>query len=146
MGQRPAIGTVARHRVERVRHGEDPGGEWDLVALQAVGIALAVEALVMVAGHVAHHLRQVELVEDVARDLGVLAHLLELVAVEPAGLQQDAIRDADLADVVDHRAHLHGLELVVAEAKLAREHQGVLGHALGVAAGVGVLRLDRAGE
>src|SRR5205085_767919 len=38
----PAVGPVARHRVERVRDREDPRGEGDLLAADAVGIAVAV--------------------------------------------------------------------------------------------------------
>ena len=46
---RAPVGTVARHRVERVGHGEDARAQRDRVAGEAVRIALAVLALVMVA-------------------------------------------------------------------------------------------------
>src|SRR5215216_565066 len=45
------VGPVARHRVEGVRDGQDPGGERDVLAREAVRIAEAVEALVVVAHH-----------------------------------------------------------------------------------------------
>jgi hypothetical protein len=38
--------------------------------------------------------------DDVAAELGVPAHDRELRVVEPGGLEQHRVRDADLADVV----------------------------------------------
>src|SRR5689334_5922552 len=48
-GPGPAVGPVRRHRVERVGHRQDAGGERDLLTGEAVGVAAAVEALVMAA-------------------------------------------------------------------------------------------------
>src|SRR5207244_13644067 len=46
-----SIGTIARHRVERVGEGEDARAEWDPLAGQACGIAAAVPAFVMLLHH-----------------------------------------------------------------------------------------------
>ena len=50
-GQRLAVRAVARHGVERVGDGEDARGERDLLAGEPVGVAGAVVALVVAAGH-----------------------------------------------------------------------------------------------
>src|SRR2546426_91283 len=50
-GQRRAIGTIARHRVERVGESEDARAERNPVACQGCGITQTVPALVMGAYH-----------------------------------------------------------------------------------------------
>ena len=47
-GERGTVRAVARHRVERVRHGEDARRERDVVPAQPVRIPVSVPALVVV--------------------------------------------------------------------------------------------------
>ena len=42
------IGTIAGHRHKGIRDGDDPGKQWNIVTAEAVGVAGAVNALVMV--------------------------------------------------------------------------------------------------
>ena len=58
-----AVRAVRRHRVVCVRNGEDPGNKWDAVADQAVRVAIAIDALVVVA--------------DDAGDFGVILDIRE---------------------------------------------------------------------
>ena len=76
----------------------------------------------------------------------MLLHHLPLLVVERARLVEDALGDPDLADVVQEGADLDRVELDAAVAEAACERDGDAGDALGVAAGVVVLRLHRAGE
>ena len=72
---------------------------------EARGVAGAVDSLVVGERHQRGEVEQVDVGagEDVVADLGVALHHLALVVGEPAGLEQDPVGDADLADVV-HRA------------------------------------------
>jgi hypothetical protein len=70
-------------------------------------------------------------------------HLLALPAAELAGLQQDLIGDADLADVVHRRRREQQLGALVVEAELAAEEGADCGDPVDVPAGFGVAQLDR---
>ena len=78
----------------------------DRLAGEAVGIAAAVPALVLVP----HRLRDVaearQRLQDPLADDRVLAHQVPLGVVERPGLVQDRVGDADLPDVVEQRAGL----------------------------------------
>ena len=78
--------------------------------------------------------------------LGVAAHDCELGVVELRGLQQDGVRDADLADVVEHAGGAQLLDPLLAQAERGAELGGVAGDGLGVRVRVAVLGVDRAGE
>ena len=71
-----------------------------VVAREPVRVAAAVVVLVVVA-HRLHELVREQRPDDLGAEHGVLLHLLPLLRVEAAGLEQDAVGDADLADVVE---------------------------------------------
>jgi hypothetical protein len=62
------------------------------------------------------------------------------------GLEQDRVADADLADVVQERAELEGLEAVGRIAGLLGQDQRVGRDPTAVALGVRILGLDRLGQ
>src|SRR3954453_9044565 len=98
-GQRLLVGAARAHRVVRVAHRDDPGGQWYLVAEAPVGVAAAVDALVRGAhdrGDVGEGRRRLD---DALADDGVTLHERPLRGVERAGLLEDRVRDRDLADV-----------------------------------------------
>ena len=66
--------------------------------------------------------------------------------IERAGLEQDGVGDADLADVVQHARRADHLEPLAVDPELDRERAGVAGDALGVRMGVAVLGVDGARE
>ena len=110
--------SAAMLRARASGDADDAGDQRDLVLLEAVGVAGAVPAFVVVAddrnhGHQVHH------VVEHGRALdGMRLHVLELAVGKLSGLAQHGIVDADLADVVERRAGadlipLRGAELEV---------------------------------
>jgi hypothetical protein len=91
---------------------EDPGELRDLVADQAIRIARAVVPLVVVADdrQLRRELRDRR--DDLRPEHRMGVHRDPLVAGQPVRLQQDVVRHADLADVVEQAAPLERLELL----------------------------------
>jgi hypothetical protein len=73
-------------------------------------------------------------------------HLRELVGGQAAGLEQDAIRDGDLADVVQRSGLAQQRELALGHAERRADAHGQLGDARRVLAGVVVAVLGRERE
>ena len=144
--QRAPVRAVGYERVPGVAGEHDARGERDLLAGDAVRVAAAVPALVLVADRVRHRGEAGQRPQDALADDGVLAHQLPLLGVEPAGLVEDLVGDPDLADVVEQRdrADLVGRAAVQAEA--AGDRAGELVDLVGVAAGVAVARLEGGGQ
>ncbi len=84
--------------------------------------------------------------DDVHPDQGVGPDHVELLVGQPAGLVQDVVLDADLADVVKRAARLEHLDLFVVAAHPARDADRVVGDAGRVLLGVGVLGFDGADQ
>ena len=103
------VDAVACQGVEDVGDGGDPPLERDVVARQAARISAAVEALVV---GPRDHRREIaarslqESAQHPEADLGVHLDLQALRGRERPGLQQDAVADRDLADVVQHAGEL----------------------------------------
>ena len=116
-----AVAAVGGHRLVGVGHGEDARLERDLVPAQAARVAEAVGALVVSEDPLAQ-VGELGARQEARADLGVRVHLLPLALVERAGLREHAVRDADLADVVQHAGEPHALHALLLEAELAR-HQ-----------------------
>ena len=118
---RLAVGAVGGHRLERVGGEDDPRLEGDGVAGEAVRVAAAVEALVVVA-HPVRLERHVGGLDDVEPEQRVALHHLVLVVGEPAGLVEDRVGHADLADVVQQAGQPHARQAVALEAELGGDH------------------------
>ena len=99
--ERLAVRAGRRHRRERVADGEDPGDERDFLALEPVEVAVAVPALVVVADPGPDDLDVREVADDHVAEGDVLLDDVVLGRGQLAGLAQDRVRDADLADVVE---------------------------------------------
>ena len=89
------------------------------LAGEPVRIAVAVVALVMVT-HAEHELLGEERPDDVGAEDRVLAHELPLARVEAARLEQHAVGDADLADVVQVGGLLDLAEQLLAASRAPR--------------------------
>ena len=100
---RLAVRAVAGHRVEGVADQHDAAGQRDLAGLQAVGVAAAVPALVLVADRAGDLFKAGHGHDDALADHRVLLHHFPLLVVELARLVQDLVGDSDLADVVQQR-------------------------------------------
>ena len=79
VGPRSSVGPVRAHRVERVRHGEDPRRQRDVVPRQAVRIALSVDPFVAPTHELRRALQRRRGGDDPLADDGVLADELPLV-------------------------------------------------------------------
>ncbi len=90
-----------------------------------------------------HELVGEERPDDLGAEHGVLLHLLPLLRVETARLEEHAVGDADLADVMEVGGLLELAEDLLGPAELACEHHRVRGHARGVTQCVVVLGVER---
>ena len=134
------VGPVRRHRLDHVGDGEDAGLREDGVTAQALRIARAVHALVVLKDHLRHRLVEVDRRQDVVAGLGVLLDEIELDHTQAPGLGQDLGRHRDLADVVDEARQPQPVEVIRRHAHLGRDGHRELGHASLVPGGVGVAR------
>ena len=74
--------------------------DWDLLALEAIGIAVSVPALMCVTHDPRDALQPRDPREHLSPPLRMLAHDLPLGSFERAVLSQHGIRHPDLADIV----------------------------------------------
>ena len=125
---------------------DDPRAERDLLPSQAVRIAGAVEALVMVADRRNGVAEEAEPVDDARALVGVALHQRPLLLRQARRLQQDRVRDRQLADVVEERGVAEQVELDVREPELTTDRERKLLDTARVAGRVGVPRVHRRGE
>ena len=138
VGEGLPVGPAERHGVVRVHDAHGAGDLGDRVPGKVVRVAVAAEALVVVA-HARHELLGEERPDDVGAEDRVLAHEVPLAVAERGGLEQDAVRDGDLADVVQVGGLLHLLLEAWRPAELSAEQHHVGGYPGGMAEGVVVL-------
>ena len=133
-----------RQSVEDVGDRGDAAEQRYLLAGDSVRIATAVEALVVrrrdLLGDVEQ--RRAAAGKDRAADFDVGLDEPELGLGERPGLEQDPIRDADLADVVQRRPLVDQVRLVLSQLELACDRTSGPAHSLSVLAGlvVAILR------
>ena len=142
-GERAAVRPVGRHRVERVGDGDHARAQRDRVAEQSPGIAVAVDALVMVqhARHDVFHRR--DRAQDRRTDAGVHLDHLAFVCVEPGRLEQHRVRNRDLAQIVQQRTAVDQLDLARRQLQLDGDRASVDRDPLGVAGGVRIAQIQR---
>ena len=142
-----AIGALPGHRLDRVGDGDDPGQQRYLVGGEPVGVARPVPALVMVAddrdvpGRAA---RAARASDHRSPDAACIA--TRSAAVSEPRLQQDGVRDSDLAHVVEDCTKLERVELRVGEPMAASDLECQGSEAFGVALHTVVANLDRIRE
>ncbi len=141
--ERSAVGTIGDERVPGVAGQHDPRGERDRLAREAVGVAAAVPALVRVAHGGGDRLEARQRAQDPLAGHRVLVHQRPLGLVEPAGLVQHAVGDAELPDAVQQRRRLDVRDLPGVEPQPARHGDGERLDGVGVLAGVAVARRQR---
>ena len=91
-----------------------------------------------------HQVEVRQRLEDLVRDEHVPLHLLELGAGERALLGENAVAQADHADVMEPARKPHGLDLGIGASHLGRERGGELGHPHRMTGQPLVLGLDHA--
>ncbi len=123
-----AVGPVGAEDVEGVGDGDDPGFDWDLLAGQAVRVAGAVHALVVVE-HAQHLAREAAGgAEDRETELGVGAHDPPLGFGQRAPLVQDLRRDPQLAHIVEQAGPAQDLLLLGGQAEGPPDAHGQIRH------------------
>ena len=98
------VDALARDRVVDVGDGGDARELLDLGAVEALGVAGAVDALVVVAHDGDRDRREVGGAQELDAGVRVGLHDRHLVAGQAAGLVEDLGRDGELADVVHQQA------------------------------------------
>ena len=136
--ERLAVGPLERHRVVGVDHAQRSRREGDLLAAQTVGVTGAVPALVVVT-HAEDQVLLEQRADDVGAEHRMLAHQVPLLGVQHAGLEQDAVGDADLADVVEIGGLFGAAYALFGPAQSRAQQHHVGRHARRVAEGVDVL-------
>lgn len=140
-----AVGPAARQCVEDVRNRGDPALERYLLACDALGVAGPVVSLVMGKRDRGGEIEEMRgrPREDRVPDRRVPLDQTPLLRIQSGRLQQDAVRDRDLADVVEAAGDADQVAVLVVESQPLGEHEAVAAHALGVPAGLDVAKLDR---
>ena len=118
VGKRLLVAALARQRVVSVGKRDDLRGDGDILALEAVGVALAVPALMVPAADLKGVFddrfilidRQVG--DDLRAQPRVLLDDVELTRRERGGLGQDVLGDEELADIVQARGDADGLNIL----------------------------------
>src|SRR6056297_3523198 len=87
-----------------IHDGEKPGRQRNGLSAQPAGVAAAVPFLVVAPGYVYAGLEKRYLFEQATPDVRMRLHQMPFVGIELSRLDQDRIRDAYLADVVQRRA------------------------------------------
>ena len=145
MREAPLVDALRGHRVVRVGDEDDPRAERDRVAVEPVGIAGPVPALVVVQHPLGDRV-DAEALEHPEADLRMALEHHPLGIGERARLAQDLLGDGELAEVVQARGEPGQLDQLGVGAQLERDPRGELADALRVAARVRVARVDRLGE
>ena len=142
------VDPVGGECVEDVGDRGDPALDGDLLTRETVGVAGAVDPLVMGERQERGQLEQLDVRagEDAVADRGVRLHDQTLFVGQSSGLQENPVRDPDLADVV-HRAgdsdQLHALRLDSGE---PRQQGAVEAHPNDVLTGLLAAELGRRRE
>jgi hypothetical protein len=140
-----AVGALGGHRVEGVDGEDDPRLERDVVGREHVGIAAAVDALVVVADHARLGVHA-EASQQVLPCRGVVLDLLVLLGGERSGLSKNGRRDRQLAHVVHQRRAGEPDQPWGREPQLAADGDGRDGDAVAVGLGGGVVRGQPGGQ
>ncbi len=107
--ERRPVGPVRGHGFHHIGHGKDPGLEPDPGSGEVVGIATAVQPLVVLVSNHRHGIRQVEVLENGMSMLRVTPDDLELGLRQVPSGRQDLNRYRNLADIVDITGQTEGL-------------------------------------
>ena len=115
------VHPLGDQRVIDVGEGHEPPHAGDFLSLQAAGISFPVPALMVRIGDDRAKAQKVVVpahalfrpAQGLVAEGGVLLHLVEFGFRELAGLAEDAVRNADLADIVQRGADAEQLDGVV---------------------------------
>ncbi len=138
-----AVHAVAREGVEHVGHRGDAAFDRDRIGDEPVRVPGAVVALVVRERDARSEIEQLRARagEDAVTDRGVLLHLRALGVRERSGLEQDRVRDTDLADVVERARRPDRVAEGLLETEPSRDQLADLTHPLDMSCAGGIARL-----
>jgi len=140
--QAAAIRARGNHGVEGINHGDDAGADGDLRFLQLRGIAGAVEIFMMVEDEKAGAFEAGKTAKDSPTEFRMTLDDRVFFVGEASGLVEDAVGNADFADVVKESAHFDVRHGAFGNAKLARDAESPFGEAGAVDAGIQVAQIE----
>ena len=100
VADRPAVAAVVGEGVEGVDHGEDAGAQVDVFTAQALRIAAAVIALLVVQHNGTGFLEKGDAGQHLITEFGMAPHNGPFLLGQRTGLAQDGVGHADLADIM----------------------------------------------
>src|SRR5215210_3716018 len=140
-----AIDALRGHCVVGVGYEDDAGAERDPIARQAVRVAAAVPAFVVVEHPVGYWV-DAKALEHAEADLRVPLEHHPFRIGERAWLAQNLLGDRELAEVVQAGREPRELDLLFGEAQPTRRARREVGHPLRMTAGVDVPSINGARE
>ncbi len=134
------VGAFRGQRIVDVGHGHDACVQRDGLAFEAVRIAAAIVFLVMRECNLGPQadVFGMAVLEDAVTDRRMRFHDREFLVVQLAGLEQDIVRDADLADIVHGGGHLDQAAAVLIQSHSLGDQAREFCHAQHMVAGVGI--------
>ncbi len=132
---------MRRDRLDGVGDRDDPGAQEDVVTDQTLGVAGAVESLVVLCDHLRNRPRQRDPLQDGGAALGMTLHEPAFGLGEWPGAGEDLCRYRDLADVVNRRRHLDAVDFIGVQAEAVGDRGRQSRHPTLVTRGVGVTEL-----
>src|SRR5690606_13956696 len=142
--QRGPVSPVGRHRLVRVRYGDDPRVERKIGSTDAIRVSSSIHPLVMMADAVDVLAELVNAADDFYRFDGVPLDDLVFLVRKAARLVEDAAGNGDLADVVKERRTIDALHGLRRKAHLLGDRPGEVGHPFRVLRRIGILGVDGA--
>ena len=141
--RRHPIRAGRRHRLEGVRDMEDPSELGDLIADESIRVARAVVPLVVMADDRQLRGKLGDRRDDLRAQDRMRVHEHPLLTVQAVRLQQDMVRHADLADVVQQATPFERFELSVVDPHHPADIDRDLLDPLAMPRGVRVALVDR---
>ena len=137
------VRPVGRQRIEHVDDPDDLREEGHLSVFQPVGVAAAVQTLVMMPDDGAHVLERSQAGADGIANNRMFAHDARFLRIELAILQQHAVGHGNLADVVKKAATFERCEIRFVQSERPTHARGVCREPLAVTLRRRVARFDR---
>ena len=108
-----SVGPMRSHGLHHISHRQDAGLQRDLFPPKSLGIARAVQPLVMLQHDLSDGLGKFYPFQYLVARLGMGLDNTELGIAYPTGLIEDLSRHGDLADIMDQPGHAESLKLLL---------------------------------
>ena len=131
-----AVGAVRGHRLHGVGNRQDASLQADLIALQAPGVAAAIEAFMVLTHRFGHGPGKLNGAQRLVARFGMGAHQSQLLGGEAGGFGEDLGGDRELADVMHQTTDADPFHLLGRQLHLGGDRTGQGGDPQLMAGGV----------